>query len=85
MALDLHQQWFHGLAELRCSATAKRLRASRHGTVVVDTMDAMLVWEPRRVVPEYAVPPAALTVELVDLPRQELPDGLPRVLGPRHF
>ena len=85
MALDLHQQWFQGLAELRCSATAKRLRASRDGVVVVDTVDALLVWEPRRVVPEYAVPADAITVDLVDLPRQELPDGLPPVLGPRHF
>ena len=85
MALDLHQQWFLGLAELRCSATTKRLRASRDGTPVVDTTDAFLVWEPRRVVPEYAVPVNALTVTLVDLPRREVPEGLRPVLGPRHF
>jgi uncharacterized protein (DUF427 family) len=85
MALDLHEQWFHGLAELRCSATTKRLRASRDGTTVVDTTDAYLVWEPRRVVPEYAVPASALTGDFVDLPRREVPDGLPPVLGPRHF
>jgi hypothetical protein len=85
MAPDLHEQWFLGLAELRCSATTKRLRASRDGTTVADTTDAFLVWEPRRVVPEYAVPDGALTVTLVDLPRREVPDGLPPVPGPRHF
>lgn len=85
MALDLHQQWFRGVGQLRCSATPKRLRASRDGRVVVDTTDALLVWEPRRVVPEYAVPTAALTADLVDLPRREEPAGLPPVLGPRHF
>ena len=29
MPIDLHQQWFQGLGELRYSTTAKRLRASR--------------------------------------------------------
>ncbi|KQU68468.1 DUF427 domain-containing protein [Phycicoccus sp. Root101] len=88
MALDLHDQWFRGLSELRLTRTTKRLRASRHGHLLVDTTDALLVWEPRRVVPEYAVPPdafAANGIELVDLPRRELPDGLPPVLGPLHF
>ncbi|WP_406831113.1 DUF427 domain-containing protein [Pedococcus sp. KACC 23699] len=85
MALDLSAQLFHDLPQLRCAPTTKRLRASRHGRVVAETTDAMLVWEPRRVVPEYAVPPAAFTVDLVDLPRRELPDGLPPVLGPPHF
>ncbi len=88
MALDLHEQWFHGLAQLRCSPTAKRLRASRHGRVLVDTTDAWLVWEPRRVVPEYAVLPAAFAdggAELGDLPGRAVPDDLPPVLGPAHF
>lgn len=85
MALDLHDQWFHDLAQLRSAPTAKRLRASRNGHVVVETTDALLVWEPRRVVPEYAVPTDAFTADLHDLPRRELPDGLPPVLGPQHF
>src|SRR5690242_17009002 len=85
MALNLHKQWFEGVAQLRWSATPKRLRASRDGHLVLDTTDAVLVWEPRRVVPEYAVPPDALTVTLVDLPRRDPPADLPRVLGPLHF
>lgn len=85
MALNLHKQWFDGVARLRWSATPKRLRASLDGHLVLDTTDAVLVWEPRRVVPEYAVPADALTVALVDLPRREEPDGLPPVLGPLHF
>ena len=87
MALDLHDQWFRTLAQLRCTPTAKRLRASRHGDVVVDTTDAWLAPEPSRVVPEYAVPSEAFAagVELIELPRRELPDHLPAVLGPEHF
>ena len=85
MAVDLHQQWSRGLAQLRCTATPKRLRASRDGRVIADTTDALLVWEPSRVVPEYAVPADALSAPLVDLPRREAPDGLPPVLGPPHF
>ena len=85
MAVDLHQQWFKGLSQLRVTSTPKRLRASRGTEVVVDTTDALLVWEPRRVVPEYAVPAEALTVTLVDLPRRAEPDRLPPVLGPPHF
>jgi uncharacterized protein (DUF427 family) len=85
MAVDLHEQWSRGLAQLRCTATPKRLRASRGGRVVADTTDALLVWEPKRVVPEYAVPAEALSVPVTDLPRREAPDGLPPVLGPPHF
>ena len=36
--------------------TAKRIRAVLAGVTVVDSTRAMLVWEPRRVVPSYAVP-----------------------------
>lgn len=87
MALDLHEQWFLSLAQLRCSPTAKRIRATRHGDLVVDTTDAWLVWEPKRVVPEYAVPSDSFAagVDLVDLPRREVPADGPAVLGPAHF
>src|SRR5215218_9618676 len=57
MAIDLEQQWFRDLSELRYAATPKRLRALLDGRPVLDTRDAMLVYEPRRVVPWYAVPP----------------------------
>ncbi|QGN32630.1 hypothetical protein [Microlunatus sp. Gsoil 973] len=57
MAIDLDEQWFQGLDELRFAATPKRLRAVLEGQTVMDTRDALLVYEPRRVVPWYAVPP----------------------------
>ena len=53
------------LDALRYEPTAKRVRVSLGGEPVADTTDARLVWEPRRVVPTYAVPTAALTVNLV--------------------
>src|SRR4029077_12711932 len=53
------------LDTLRYQPTAKRVRARMGGDPVADTCEALLVWEPRRVVPTYAVPLAALTAQLV--------------------
>ena len=66
MAIDLEQQWFRGLTELRYAATPKRLRALLDGQTVLDTRDALLVYEPRRVVPWYAVPPGDLHLHLTE-------------------
>jgi uncharacterized protein (DUF427 family) len=53
------------LAELRYEPTEKRIRVLHGDELLVDTTRAMLVWEPRRVVPSYAVPVAELRGELV--------------------
>jgi uncharacterized protein (DUF427 family) len=53
------------LHTLRYQPTPKRVRACIGGEPVVDTCEALLVWEPRRVVPTYAVPTAALSAQLV--------------------
>ena len=53
------------LDTLRYQPTAKRVRARMGGDPVADTCEALLVWEPRRVVPTYAVPLAALIAQLV--------------------
>ena len=45
-----------GFGQLRHEPTAKRIRAVLDGSTVVDTTGALLVWEPRRIVPSYAVP-----------------------------
>ena len=42
---------------LRHEPIGKRIRAEAAGDVVVDSTRAAVVWEPRRVVPSYAVPP----------------------------
>lgn len=45
-----------GLGQLRHEPTAKRIRAVLGGVTVLDSTRAVLVWEPRRIVPSYAVP-----------------------------
>jgi uncharacterized protein (DUF427 family) len=84
MAIDLHQQWFSGLAELRHVATPKRLRALLDGQTVMDTRDALLVYEPRRIVPWYAVLPEDLHLELTAHDAAPVPELHAPVLGPRH-
>src|SRR5687767_15807974 len=53
------------LDALRYEPTAKRIRVFLAGEPVADTTDARLVWEPRRIVPAYAVPVAHMTAQLV--------------------
>ncbi|MBV8999243.1 MAG: DUF427 domain-containing protein, partial [Solirubrobacterales bacterium] len=48
------------LGQLRYEPVDKRIRAKVGGQVVIDTERALLVWEPKRVVPSYAVPFQAL-------------------------
>ena len=52
------------LGRLRHEPTAKRVRAMLGGATVVDSTRAVLLWEPRRVVPTYAVPRSDITAEL---------------------
>jgi uncharacterized protein (DUF427 family) len=53
-----------GIGQLRHEPTAKRVRATLGGGTVVDSTRAALVWEPRRIVPSYAVPAADIHGEL---------------------
>jgi len=54
-----------GFGQTRYEPTAKRIRAMLGGATVLDSTRAMLVWEPRRVVPSYAVPVDDVRGELV--------------------
>ncbi|MGI8533059.1 MAG: DUF427 domain-containing protein [Geodermatophilaceae bacterium] len=80
------------LGDLRVEPTAKRVSAEVDGQTVVSTRRALLVWEPGRVVPQYAVPEADLTGELAPAPEAgdsepawvSLPDGT-RILPPGPF
>jgi uncharacterized protein (DUF427 family) len=65
------------LPSLRYEPTEKHLRIDLDGEPVADTIDGLLVWEPRRVVPTYAAPeadvsarlePAGRVDDLADLP-----------------
>jgi len=73
------------LDELRYEPTAKRVRAFLGGEPVADTTDARLVWEPRRVVPMYGVPPGDLDAELVPVDLEPPSEQPPAVLGPANF
>lgn len=50
---------------LRYEPTAKRVRAELDGAVLLDSMRTVLVWEPRRVTPTYAVPLEDIAGEVV--------------------
>ena len=65
MAAVLHEVLMDRLHELRYEPTAKRVTALHGGTAVARTTSACMVWEPRRVVPAYAVPSADLLAEVV--------------------
>jgi uncharacterized protein (DUF427 family) len=52
------------LPSLRYEPTPKRLRVYLAGESVADTVDGLLVWEPRRVVPTYAVPTTDVSARL---------------------
>ena len=54
--------------ELRHQPIERRVRANLGGDTVVDTTHALLVWEPRRVVPTYAVPIEDIGAELRPAP-----------------
>ena len=63
MATLLHQHLWSVLPELRFQPTLKRVRVSLGSEPVADTTRAVLVFEPMRVVPHYAVPEDDLLVE----------------------
>jgi uncharacterized protein (DUF427 family) len=56
VSIQVRELLASGFGELRYEPTAKRIRAVLGGDTVVDSTRALLVWEPRRVVPSYAVP-----------------------------
>jgi uncharacterized protein (DUF427 family) len=63
-----------------------RVRGYAGGRLFVDTRNAHLAWEPRRVVPVYAVPTEDLVADLVPASApDDLPARLPPVLGPANF
>ena len=65
MSIQVRELMASGLGQLRHEPTAKRIRAVLGGETVVDSTRALLVWEPRRVVPSYAVPAEDVRGDLV--------------------
>jgi uncharacterized protein (DUF427 family) len=67
--------------ELRYEPTQKRVRAALGDDTIVDSTRALLVWEPRRISPTFAVPAADVRAEL--LPAHADADGeAPDLLHP---
>jgi uncharacterized protein (DUF427 family) len=66
---------------LRYEPIERRVRARLGTTTVVDSTRAVLVWEPRRVCPSYAVPAADIHAELT--PTAPSDTEVPGVLHPR--
>jgi uncharacterized protein (DUF427 family) len=64
MATRISEVLFGVFPHLRYEPTAKRVRALVAGNAVVDTLDALLIWEPKRITPIFAVPEAQLQAEL---------------------
>jgi uncharacterized protein (DUF427 family) len=66
MAVRQRDSLMGPLDQLRFEPTAKRVRATLGHTTVVDSTRAVLLWEPRRVVPQYAVPASDILAPVVD-------------------
>jgi uncharacterized protein (DUF427 family) len=69
-------------AELRYEPFERRVRATAGAEAVVDSTRAVLVWEPRRVVPSYAVPAEDIRAELSAAPAGGGDGDVPGVLHP---
>jgi uncharacterized protein (DUF427 family) len=80
MALRFADHEFAGSSELRWHPEAKRIRAAAGGRTVIDSTRARVVWEPRRVVPSFAVPTDDLDASLVATDAEPA-DGGPAATG----
>jgi uncharacterized protein (DUF427 family) len=65
MSIAMHDLIHGVLDRVRYEPTEWRLRCLLGTTDIVDTTRALLVWEPRRVVPSYAVPLEDLRASLI--------------------
>jgi uncharacterized protein (DUF427 family) len=70
------------LGALRRELLPRRLRAELGGSTVVDTTRGMLIWEPRRVVPGYAVPEADIAGTVAPDPDGQQPPPDSREIYP---
>lgn len=65
MSIRLREVLAGAFGTLRHEPTAKRIRATFGVATIVDSTKAILLWEPRRIVPSYAVPAEDIDAELV--------------------
>lgn len=82
MATKISASLWALLPELRYEPTAKHIRALLGGVPVLDTRSAVVLWEPQRVVPCYAVPANDVVGVLSPAPPTPPSPDLPPVLHP---
>jgi uncharacterized protein (DUF427 family) len=80
MAIRARDAFAQIFEQLRYEPTEKRIRGTLGGETVVDTTRALLLWEPRRISPMYAVPKADLKADLK--PEGPVEPGGPPFLHP---
>jgi uncharacterized protein (DUF427 family) len=68
MSIHLRELLMGELQALRHEPIDKRIRGELGATTVIDSTRALLVWEPRRVVPDYAVPEEDVHAEVLPAP-----------------
>jgi uncharacterized protein (DUF427 family) len=87
MALKMRDSMMATVPQLRFERTSQRVRVRHAGHTICDTTRALLVWEPRRVVPVFAVPQDSLDAALSPAgdPVLAPPGDLPPVMGPADF
>ncbi len=89
MSIRLRDALMRELGALRYEPIDKRIRGAIGAATVVDSTRAMLVWEPRRIVPTYAFPDDDIDAEIVPAPAADdtgaelaaAPGPLPRMGG----
>jgi uncharacterized protein (DUF427 family) len=88
MALRMKHHLGQSMSQLRFEPVPTRLRATLAGETVLDTRRGVLVWEPRRLVPVYAIPVDDVAADVVPADPQPAPPdlaALPPMLGPDGF
>ena len=87
MSTRLRDVLMQELPALRYEPIDKRIRATLGGGTVIDSTRALLVWEPRRVVPTYAVPEEDVRAAVEAAPAEASGGaegaGIPAMGGPR--
>jgi uncharacterized protein (DUF427 family) len=84
MGIRVRELLMRELGELRYEPVDKRIRGVMAAEAVVDSDRAVLVWEPKRVVPNYAVPIDDIAGELLSAPAPPpAPEGGTDIDAPR--
>jgi uncharacterized protein (DUF427 family) len=77
MSVRVRDLFMGELDSLRHEPIDKRIRAQLGDRTVIDSTSALLVWEPKRVVPSYAVPVEDVDADLGAEPDASDPPGAP--------